>query len=391
MDFSAHFPTRLEFGAGRLDRLGELAAQHGRRAFLVTMPELVELGFAQRAFESLSRAGLETFLYDSVDPEPKSDEIDAASEVLEAERCDVVIGLGGGSAMDVAKAIAIGATHPLPIWEYVNLSNRPPQRVDAAATLPVIAVPTTAGTGSETTPYAVVTNSETVQKGTIKEPAIFPRVALVDPTLSASMPRGLTGTTGIDALAHSLESYLNVPNRSPLSDALAETAIAALARHLPTAFRDGEDLDARSGVAYAASLSGMVIANAGTTVAHAIAQPLGARLGTGHAESVAVFTVPVLRHTLPVEADRLARIGTLFPGFRGHGKSTDVAAHVAVDAIEGLLEEVGANRRLSDMGGDEELADALAKDVTTYMSRPLKQHPVVFDEAGIRAVVLDAL
>ncbi len=387
MDFRAHLPVQLEFGAGKIDQLGELAARYGKRVFLVTMTDMVELGFVERAFLSLNRAGLETVLYDSAQPEPKSDQIDSAAAVLRESKCDVVVGLGGGSAIDVAKAVAICAKHTGPVWDYVNLSNRPPQPVDASITLPIIAIPTTAGTGSETTPYSVVTNTETVQKGTIKEPAIFPRVAIVDPELSCRMPQKLTGATGIDAFAHSLESYLNVPNRSPLSDALAETAMSALIQHLPNAYADGNDLDARAGVAWAASVSGMVIANAGTTVTHAIAQPLGARLGTSHADSVALFTVPVLRHTLPADAERIARIGSLFPDFKGRGKSAEVAAELAIDAIEELLISVGITTRLSDLGASDSLVDELAEDVTTYMSRPLAQHPVLFSAEDIRSIV----
>ncbi|MFT5285256.1 MAG: alcohol dehydrogenase class IV [Planctomycetota bacterium] len=391
MEFRAHLPVELEFGSGKINRLGEFAARYGKRVFLVTMPDMVELGFADRAHASLTKAGLETVLFDRVQPEPKSDQIDAAAEVLRAESCDVVVGLGGGSAMDVAKAVAICAKHTGPVWDYVNLSNRPPQPVHASITLPIIAIPTTAGTGSETTPYSVVTNTETVQKGTIKEPAIFPRVAIVDPELSSRMPKALTGATGVDAFAHSLESYLNVPNRSPLSDALAETAMRGLIGNLKRAYDDGTDLEARAGVAYAASLSGMVIANAGTTVAHAIAQPLGARINTSHADSVALFTVPVLRHTLPADGERIARIGTFFPNFLGNGKSTDVAAQMAVDSIAQWLASVGITRTLADFGGGEELVDLLAEDVTTYMSRPLKQHPVQFDADDIRSIVRSVL
>ena len=391
MDFRAHLPVELEFGRGKLDRLGEFAKRYGQRVFLVTMHDMVELGFAERALQSLSKAGLETVLFDRVQPEPKSDQIDAAAAALRAENCDVVVGLGGGSAIDVAKAVAICAKHSGPVWDYVNLSNRPPQPVDAKITLPIIAIPTTAGTGSETTPYSVVTNTQTVQKGTIKEPAIFPRVAIVDPELSGRMPKALTGATGVDAFAHSLESYLNVPNRSPLSDALAETAMRVLIENLQRAFDDGDDLEARAGVAYAASLSGMVIANAGTTVTHAIAQPLGARIGTSHADSVALFTVPVLRHTLPADGQRLARIGAFFPNFAGKGKSTEVAAQMAVDSIEEWLGQVGITRSLTDFGGDEALVDQLAEDVTTYMSRPLKQHPVLFDADDIRSIVRSVL
>ncbi len=401
MKFRSHLPVDIQFGAGLLKELGQLASAHGKCAFLVTMPEMVLLGLAERAQQSLEQAGIKVVLFDQVSPEPKSGDMESAANAARESKADLVIGLGGGSAIDVAKAVAIGATHPAPIWDYVNLSNRPPKPVDAQATLPVIAIPTTAGTGSEVTPYSVVTNSETVQKGTIKEAAIFPRIALVDPELSSSMPERLTAQTGVDAFAHSLESLLNVANRTPVSDALAWEALSRLIHFLPQAVRNPSDLEARSQVACAATLSGMVIAQAGTTVAHAIAQPLGARLGTTHAESVALFTVPVLRRTLPHDAKRIARLGTLLPGFQpAAGASVEERAGHAVDCLQAFMDGIGIQRRISEIAPEapdgftidyEQLTEFLAEDVTTYMSRPLAQHPVLFDQGDIRAIVQDCL
>ncbi|MDP2718959.1 MAG: iron-containing alcohol dehydrogenase, partial [Dehalococcoidia bacterium] len=277
--FSAYMPVEIRFGPGTVSSLGEAASRLGRRAFLVTMKNLVEIGLVERAIDSLKKSNIEFVLFDKVKGEPKSSDIDSAKEVLRESGCDLVIGLGGGSCIDQAKALAICARHPEPIWEYVNLSNRPPKPVSSKDVLPIIAIPTTAGTGSEVTPYAVVTNTETIQKGTIKEPAIYARMALIDPELTVPLPPRITAATGVDALAHAIESYFNVKNRTPYSDMVAVEAIRQIIKWLPTAYQDGNNLEARTRVAWGATLGGISISQAGTTVAHAMAQPLGARMG----------------------------------------------------------------------------------------------------------------
>ncbi len=388
MKFRAHIPVEIQFGPGKIRTLGEVVRPLGRRAFLVTMPEL---GHAtEAAVEALRGAGVEVVIYDRAKPEPKTDGVAAAITAIREADCDVAIGLGGGSAIDTAKAVALGKLHPEPIWEYVNLSNRPPRPVDAGRVLPAVAVPTTAGTGSEATPYAVITNAATEQKGTIKQPEIFPRVAVVDPELTLTLPRSLTVATGVDALAHAVESYFNVPNRTPFTDLLAEEAIRRLVRHLPGACADGGDLEARSGTLWGATLAGMTIAQAGTTVVHALAQPLGARLGVPHGESVAVFLLAVLKHTLPAEQDRFARLYEMFTGEPSGALPTAEAAGRAIAFLESFLDGIGMRRSLAGFGAREGLADELAEDVSTYMSRPLKQHPKVFDKEELRAIVRDS-
>ncbi len=385
MEFNAHMPVKIVFGAGRISSLGEIARLYGKRLFIATMKEIVEMGLLKDGLSSLERSGMDYVLYTDVKPEPKSDDIDSAVDAISDSGCDVVAGVGGGSCIDFAKALAICARHPGKVWSYVNLSNRPPEPVDCSKVLPVIAVPTTAGTGSEVTPYAVVTNTQTVQKGTIKESAIFPAVAIVDPELTLSLPTELTASTGIDALAHAIESYFNASNRTPCSDMIVEESLRWIVRHLPVACRNGNDLRAREGMAWGSTLAGMAISQAGTTVAHAMAQPLGARMGLSHSVSVAVFLLSVMRQTLPEDTGRFARIARIF------GASEDLneydLAVKGVDLLERFLEDVGMTPRLSDFGADDGLIDGLVEDVTSYMARPLKQHAKVFAREDLQQIV----
>jgi len=304
MKFTMYNPVKINFGSGKISSLGKIVQEYGNKVFIATMKEIVDLGLLEKGIKSLKDSGVDYVLYADVKPEPKSDDIDLATGVIRDSGCDIVVGIGGGSCIDFAKALAICARHPEKIWSYVNLSNRPPQPVDERKVLPIIAVPTTSGTGSEVTPYAVITNTQTVQKGTVKEQAIFPKESIVDPELTLMLPPELSVVTGVDVLAHAMESYFNVPNRTPFSDLLAEEAIRLVFKHLPLVKKNGKDLDARAGMAWASTLAGMTISQAGTTVAHALAQPLGARMGLPHGVSVAIFLLAVMKQTLPEDAPR---------------------------------------------------------------------------------------
>jgi alcohol dehydrogenase class IV len=385
MNFTVHNPVKIHFGAGKISTLGTIAQKYGKKIFIATMKDIVDLGVLEKAEVSLKDAGVDCFIYPEVKPEPKSDDIDNATALIKAEGCDMVLGVGGGSCIDVAKALAICARHPEKIWSYVNLSNRPPQPVDEQLVLPIIAVPTTAGTGSEATPYSVITNTQTVQKGTVKESTIFPKEAIVDPELTLMLPPELSVLTGIDVLAHAMESYFNVPNRTPYSDLLAEEAIGLVYKHLPRVKENGHDLDARAGMAWASTLGGITISQAGTTVAHALAQPLGARLGLPHGVSVAIFLMAVMKQTLPMEAERFAKLATIF-GVTA-GPDFEKIAYQGIERLEQFLASIDMPPKLSHYNAPDSLIEELAEDVLTYMARPLQQHPKVFNREELCEIV----
>src|SRR4030095_8647174 len=213
--FALGIPTRLYCGVDSTKSIAEVCQNLGSKPLLVTARELVQAH--ERILSCLDEMGctISTVYLDS--PEPTCAFIDSLAQELRPKQYDCIIGLGGGSAIDTAKSLSIALTHTDPIWLYANLPNRPPLGLKNRL-LPIVAIPTTSGTGAEVTPYAVLTNSETLQKGTIQQSEIFPYAGIVDPVLTQTMPLELTAATASDAFAHALESQLNISKFSPVSD-----------------------------------------------------------------------------------------------------------------------------------------------------------------------------
>jgi len=382
-------PVRVMFGQGQLQQLGKVATPLGRRVCLVTMKELVQLGLVLPAIDLLTKAGLEVVVFDGVKPEPTCTDVDDAVGPVREAGVDLIVALGGGSVMDFAKALAIRATHLAPIWSYVNLSNRPPLPIEPTV-LPIIAIPTTSGTGAEITPYAVMSNQETIQKGTIKSPSIFPKVAIVDPELVRGLPKTMTAATGIDAFAHALESYLNQVNRTPFSDLMATEAMRTIYQSLPQVLTRLDNISLRTDMAWGSLLAGVAIANAGTTVAHALAQPLGARSHLPHSVTVSIFTAPVLRHTWEADVARFGHLCTVLDSRVGQRLTERHRAEKTVGLVEDLLTTTEMNHRLGAYSISEEQTQGIVEDVFSYMSRPLAQHPKQFSREEIQAIIQEA-
>jgi alcohol dehydrogenase class IV len=378
-------PVEVHFGPDALSKLPGLAASAGSNFLLVTAPELTEAAQKVREAFAGTSAQLTTLYLDS--PEPSCAFIDKAARELGQGCYDGLIGVGGGSAIDCAKELAIALTNPKPIWEYANLPYRPAQPLECAP-LPVFAVPTTSGTGSEVTPYGVLTNTELAQKGTIQQPEIFPRAAFVDPALARTMPPGLTAATGLDALAHALESCINVSKSSPVSELAGREAIRLVFKALPGAVREPHNLNYRAAMAWASTLAGMAIAHRGTTTPHAIAEPLGAITHLPHAQSVVLCLVPVLRRTWSRAQEVFCDLSRFTPPVAEIGRAP--RGDLFVEEVDRLIRSVPVRRTIREcvqadlLNG---LAERLLKDVVTYKFRPLKQHPVQFTPQELREIV----
>lgn len=271
-DFSLQIPTRLVFGAGKLSELGKETSRIGSRALVVAMPIMEQLGCLGRAMDSLKEAGLEISLWSKIRENPRSQDADEAFQVVKSRGCDCVVALGGGSTIDLAKAIAVIAKTKPPAWDYVYTETK--RKVTGA--LPVVSVPTTAGTGSHMTGYAVISNDELGIKSTIVSPMICPTASIVDPKLTSDLDPGLTASTGFDAFSHSFESYIN-RNSSVATDMMAERALPLILHHLPLAVKDPANLESRMALAWADTLAGILIFNSGTTLPHALGQALSGK------------------------------------------------------------------------------------------------------------------
>jgi alcohol dehydrogenase class IV len=390
--FTVHWPGKLVFGAGRLATLGDEAKTLGRRAFLATTRDLTALGLTKRVRSLLEAAGLAVTVYEDVQPDPTCVAVDSAAAAARGAGCDLVVGLGGGSAIDLAKGVAVAATHPGPIWDYVTYTGANAKPVTAAV-LPVIAIPTTAGTGSEVTLGTVLDNPDTTMKAALLSPHIYPRVALVDPELTYTMPPKVTAMTGFDALTHGMEAYLNAVRRNLASDLFALETVRLVVRSLPQVLAEPADQDARAQMAWAATLGGLSIALSNTTVAHAMGLPIGARLGTPHGLALSRLLPVVLAHSWQAQPARFAAlaevIGSARPGLGEAEKAQALAPW-----LNQFVEEIHLGAQWTGPGTTAQAAslpDTLTDDVFAYMGRPVQQHLPVFGRDEMRQMFAEAL
>jgi len=353
--------NRVVFGVGAVGRLPELvAATGGSRVFVVTDPGVVVAGVAATALDVLGDASIPTAMFSEVEPNPSGATVERGAADLAAFGLDdaVIVALGGGSAMDAAKAIALRAANDQPLWEleYDGPSLAPGR--------PIVAIPTTAGTGSEAHPFAVITHEEIGRKDYIGHPSLLPYATILDPSLTVGLPAGVTAATGVDALTHSLESLLS-RNGNPFAEATALGVIRTVAEWLPRAVADGSDLEARSRMLMAAHLAGVGQASGtGVGLVHALGHALGTRGRLAHGTALAVVLPEVLSFYAeePGLRDReLALVGVaLRAASATEGEGT--AAGAAIGELRRLLASLGQRPTLRSLGFDEATLDVVAQD-----------------------------
>jgi alcohol dehydrogenase class IV len=273
---------------GSFSCIGGEIAKLGSTALLVTGKKVMrKSGILSVAEKRLSEADLKVVFFDHAEPGPSSQTMDRGAELAWKERCDFIVGVGGGSAMDCAKGIAVAAGAKTCVWNCVR------SIPEEAEVLPIIAVPTTAGTGCETTPYAAVTNKELNRKNALASMKIYPRIAIVDPVLMRSMDPGPTASTGCDALVHAFEAYTS-KRKNTVAEALALKALEFIYTNLERAYQDGNDFDARSAMALGSSLAGVSIGHMSTGLGHALAMGIGSYIAIPHGRVIA----PILPHLM---------------------------------------------------------------------------------------------
>lgn len=313
------YPTAIRFGEGRLGELAEACREAGiERPLVVTDPGVARLPVAAEAIAILHRGGLPAALFADIRPNPTESNVAAGLDALRAGGHDGVVALGGGSALDAGKAIAFMGRQTQPIWDFEDIGDNW-RRADPAGILPVVAVPTTAGTGSETGRAAVILNEATRTKVIVFHPGMMPRVVIADPTLTLGLPANLTAWTGMDAFAHCLEAYF-APGFHPYADGIALEGLRLVKRCLPIAHADGRDLAARAGMLAAAQM-GSTAFQKGLGAIHSLSHPIGAAYDTHHGLTNAVVMPYVLVFNRAAIADKAAHIARVLdlarPGFDG--------------------------------------------------------------------------
>ena len=365
--FTVTQPTRLQFGAGTVKGLGKTVKEfQGSKVLLVVDPGLVKASLLERFTAPLEQEGIPFVVYDQIDPEPGLKLADKGCAIAREAGCDCVVGAGGGSAMDVAKAVSILLTNGGKAVDYLGLG------LIKKPGVPKIMVPTSAGTGAEVTFTAVFINEETGSKGGMNGDPLYPDAAILDPELTLSLPAKVTAYTGIDALTHALEAYTST-QAHVISEMYSLEAIDLIARNLPAACANGGNLEARAAMLMGSLLGGKALATAGVGLVHAMAYPMGGMFGVPHGLANAVLLPYVVQYNLPGNYEKFALLAEVL-GQNTDGLSRRDAASLCVEALYDLNADVGIPATLKDLDIPFDQIPKMA-EIALTVTRPVENNP----------------
>lgn len=370
--FTFEAPARLTFGAGAVGKFPDLIAGFGRRALVVSDPGIAKAGILDRVLGFLRDAHVSSDAFTSVEPNPSVETVEAAHALYRKSDAEFVVAVGGGSSMDVAKVVAVLAAHGGGVRDYEGIGKVP------GPVVPSVAIPTTAGTGSEVTVFAVITDRQRRFKMTIGSPFLVPQVAICDPELTISMPKPLTAATGMDALTHGIECFINTtPN--PIAKALAMESIRLIGGALRTAYQRGSDLPARSTMLLGSTMAAMAFTRTRLGNVHAMSHPLGAFFDVPHGVANAILLPYVMAWNLR------SCLGTYPPIAEAMGEEVDGmpperASERAVEAVQRLSRDVGIPEHLREVGVTRDAIPALATDAMKSGNVLVNPRPTTYDD-----------
>ncbi|WP_077624710.1 iron-containing alcohol dehydrogenase [Sediminibacillus massiliensis] len=354
-NFRYQIPTVIEFGRGYAKRLNEFVRElGGSKVLIVGDPGVYQAGIVQQLEDPLQEAGIPFVTFTDVGTEATIESVDNGVALAKTEGCDIVVGVGGGSALDTAKSIGLLLTNGGNIRDYIGIDKVP------APAAPVIAVPTTAGTGSEITRFSVLSDKKAEAKLSVGSMYNCPALALCDPDLTLSLPPHITAATGMDALTHALESYVNKATQ-PISEGLSVQSMKLVAKSLRLAVIQGENTDARSDMLMASTLAAMAFNSTRLGLAHALAIPLGAHFKIPHGVVNAMLLPEVMEFNLIGNTDKFIEIARIF-GEKVEQLTDREAAERAVKAVRQLKTDVGITQTLTDYGVEEQHLDLITEE-----------------------------
>ena len=373
-DFHSTRSILLERG-GTIHLAKRIAERGGKSVLIITDPGVLSAGLLEKALPQFKEIGLPVQIFSDVQADPPVSVIDAAVKAAQDAKADYIVGFGGGSSMDVAKLVALLTPGKEKLADVYGVGMAKGPR------LPLILVPTTAGTGSEVTTISIITVSESEKKGVVS-PQLLPDLALLDAELTLGLPAHVTAATGIDAMVHAIEAFTTKRLKNPVSDCLAKEALRLLADNLHKAVRTGSDIDARENMLLGACLAGMAFTNAPVAGVHALAYPIGARFHVPHGLSNALMLGPVMRFNLEAAHSMYAELGQIIkPGLQG--SSIEQATQLA-NYLGGLAGELGLPKQLIEVGITAEDIDQLAADAM-LQTRLLQNSPreITLNDAAV--------
>ncbi len=379
-----NYPTTIWFGAGKIEELPQACTQAGmRNPLLVTDPALVELPPVVSSINILRSAGIAAVCFCDIKPNPVGENVMAGTRAFHAGNHDGVIAIGGGSAMDAGKAIAFQSGQTQSIWNFEDSADSW-RDADSENIAPIIAIPTTAGTGSEVGRVSVIVKEDEQRKVLIFHPRMMPQLVLLDPVLTCGLPPHITAATGMDALAHCLEAYC-APGYHPMADGIAVEGMRLIKQWLPVAYAQGDNIGARGQMQVAATM-GATAFQKGLGAIHALSHPVGALYDSHHGLTNAVFMPYVLAFNRPAIATRLPRLAAWL-GFKTD--SEDEAYACLLNWILALRRELGIPHTLADMGLDASQLDRVCH--MAALDPTAGTNPVPLNEENLKQIYLAAL
>lgn len=376
MEFNYNLPVNLIFGNGKISEVGKLTSQYGRKALIVTgRSSTKKSGLLDKAVVLLKESGVDSIVFDKVEQNPQTATANTGADIAKAEGCDVVVGVGGGSIMDAAKAIAFLALNDGDISDYIF------GRKSSEKALPIILVPTTCGTGSEGNGFAVLTNTENGDKKSLRCNAIVAKASIIDPSLMTTMPKNILASVGFDALCHNMEAYISAIGQ-PMTDILALEGIKLIYENLPKVHDDYSDMEAWEKTTWGSTLGGMVINTAGVVALHGMEHPASGLRNIVHGRGLAALTPAVFEESIKGAPEKFAVISKILGGS---------SENDCVDRIYKLLEKLHLTVTLRDQGIKDEDVDWMAENCLKVSAAGIENNPVIFTLLDLKRIYRKAL
>lgn len=377
MDFSYHMPADLRFGRGLADKIGDICKEIGGEKVLVVTGtgSAKRSGLLDRVLDSLKAAGLGAAVFDKVTQNPLTTTVYEGVELAKAEGCGVILGVGGGSIMDAAKAIAFCTVNAGDVSDYIF------GKKQGAGALPIVLLPTTCGTGNEGNQIAVLTNPETKDKKALYTMQVMPRVSVIDPDVMTTMPKSVLSSVGFDAFTHSLEAYTS-KKANPITEAQALLGMQLLADDLPKLVSGEGGAAEWEAVSLAATLGGMVIGAAGVSAAHGMEHPASGLKNIVHGRGLAALTPPIVERLATADPEKFARVSVLLGGS---------GAEDCADSIRRFLKAIDLSVKLGDLGITAEDVPWMTENCMKISIGNLKNAPVTFSREEVEQIYREAL
>lgn len=380
MNYRYYMPTTVEVGAGISRKIGEILKPQAAKVFVVTDAGIRKAGLLGPIEQSLRDSELAYAIFDETEPNPSAESIMRGCDLMKQQQCDVILAYGGGSSIDTAKGISIIACNPGHILDYEGVGNIPNPG------LPLVVIPTTAGTGSEVTAATIVTNTKTQFKTAVISPYLYPKLALLDPLLTEKLPPDITAATGMDALTHAIESYTS-KTANPVSQALAIQAIRMIGKHIANAYYVGTDLASREAMLVASMMAGAAFAQSRLGNVHAISHTLGGVFNIPHGIANAALLPFVMKFNLPACPDKMSDIAEAL-GCEVKGLPPMEAGAKAIEAVVQLNASLHIPSNIKELGVTLDVLPKLVED--SMRSGNVLINPRLTRSSDIRTIIENA-